>query len=150
MDEPPTFIIEVDTLDSASSVDMALKQLASQRFYLKKSIYNEENFRQLYKNCLSATHEPIKSQSIFNTATIELVPGKYNSHYNLFSSFFPISYAILDINTDKLIIMPYVWNYFILCNPRNTYVYIGPSKFILEHLYTLYPDSLCNIIHYIS
>ena len=150
MDEPPTFTIQVDTLDSLSSVDMALKQLASQRFYLKKSIYNEENFKQLYKNCLSATHEPIKSQSIFNTATIELVPGKYNSHYNLFSSFFPISYAILHINGDKLIIMPYVWNYFILCNPRHPYVFVGPSKFILEHLYALYPYGTCEVIHYLS
>lgn len=147
--EPPRFIIEVDTLDSSSSVDMALNQLASQRFYLKKSIYNEDKFKQLYKNCLSATYELIKSHSIFNTATIELVPSKYNSHYNLLSSFFPVSYATLDINTDRLIIMPYVWNYFILCNPQHAYVYIGGSKFILEHLYALYPDSLCNVIHYI-
>jgi hypothetical protein len=150
MCELPTFTIPVDTLPDVLYIERAVSQLGAQRFYLKKTIYKEEKFKEIYKECLLGDIEIKNPPYVVNSFTIELNPQQYESHYNIFKSFFPISYSILHIKGEQCIIIPYLWNYFLCCNPKRPYVLIGESRTILEHLYDVYPNASCDIFHYLS
>lgn len=151
--EPPSFTIGVDSINDHLNVEQALINISKHRHQLKRSIFDEDLFAEQYNKCVSNINlknieiNPNTSKYTINKCSVYITPENCEQLVSVLGHIFPHSYTIFNIDNTYYILIPYTWNFFIVCNPNSSIVLVGGVNAVIKYFNMNYPNKLVLISH---
>ncbi len=163
---PLTFSIPVDYITDTKYLPWVISEFSLHKFLLKKYVFNEKKFQEIYslaikvgkercERCIEnisneeVIHMILKDKDTFCIHSILLDEETKNILPNILLSIFPVSFAILYVSDTIIVLHPWTWRHFVVCNPVSPFVYSYESNDIIEYLYQNY-SGLCIRLHHYS